>query len=166
MSFRHNGFLAESIERSIREVLSNEELEHFAKMPSEDEEPPPGEKTSYLDFDASAPVKPIGSSWETFEDPERFVRTYEFDSSEELADFLTTALEVRQDFNQAVWMSLITQVIPGAFVVEVEVWNGNNPLGEDERLLTQILDEAFDGLYEENNDSGLSIFDEEDYEFY
>lgn len=163
---RHNEVLAESLRRSIKEVLSDEELQSFARMPEDDGERLPDRSLSYLDVDVEAPVKPIGSNWEVYEDPERFERKYEFENHADLSEFLRTALEVRQDFNQAAWLSLNTQAIPGAFLVEAEVWNGGSPLGEDERLLTQILDEVYEGLFEEVSEAGLTILDENEYEFY
>lgn len=163
---RHNEVLAETLRRSITEMLSDEELQSFTRMPAEDTESLPAENLSYLDMDSNAPVKPIGSNWEVYEDPQRFERTYEFDNHQDLSSFLSTALEVRHDFNQAAWLSLNTQAIPGAFLVEAEVWNGGSPLGEDERLLTQILDEVYEGLFEEVGEAGLTVLDEDEYEIY
>lgn len=163
---RHNEILAESLQRSIKEMLSDEELQSFARMPEDDGENLPAETLSYLDVDMDAPVQPIGSNWEVYEDPERFERTFEFDNHHDLSNFLSTALEVRQDFNQAAWTSLNTQAIPGAFLVEVEVWNGGEPLGEDERLLTQIFDEVYYGLFEEISEAGLTVLDDEEYEIF
>lgn len=142
---------AEFFEQDMQPLESLEEsaIGSAGYYQDEEGETLPVDRLSYLGIRPDAPIRPSGSHWDYVEEGEKFRRDYDFETAEELTTFVEFSSVLRNDFDAALWLELRLEMFPGAYRVEVFVSQGGSTLGEDERIFTQILDEAYEGSFDD-----------------
>jgi hypothetical protein len=112
------------------------------RMPAEVDERIPAIEVPVF-MEGSHPIAPIGSEWDRFYDPERISRSYHFDSASSMRDFVSFVMDVLDTEVGGTWVDFHARVVPGSFTLDVDLHRGGGVLGDNEQLLSEILDEGF-----------------------
>lgn len=134
---------------------------------NEHEEDLPIERINTIGMRMGAPVRPVGSNWTYNEEEQKLTRSYDFQEHENLSEFVTFVIGLREEYDISLSVNMTTNLIPGALSVDLEVHRGGSPVAEDERLFTQILDEGYEGAFLEA-EQGVHVVNDgdEDVDFW